>query len=84
MHLKTREEQKEAFAAAVKQRRDSGAKYCPKCFDRGFTGWNYTTHKYMACKCLLDYTLKLQQGEINAQIKAREEAEYQEFKKEVE
>jgi hypothetical protein len=58
---KSREEQAEDFAKMVELR---GGKYCNKCFDRGYNGWDVKYEFYIPCDCLLKAASKIEQQKL--------------------
>lgn len=51
MITKSRDKQKEDFKKMIKLR---GGKYCGKCLDLGYIGWDVELEYYQPCSCLLE------------------------------
>jgi hypothetical protein len=53
---KSKEQQYKDFAKMVELR---GGKYCNKCFDRGFNGYDTKLEMFIPCECILKHGMEL-------------------------
>jgi len=60
---KSKSEQKVDFEKLVELR---GGKYCNRCYDRGYDGYDAKLEMYIPCSCILKHGMKLEQKKLAA------------------
>lgn len=67
--MKTREEQKKDFEEMVELRKQMpGDKFCEKCNDQGYHGWDVADEYYIPCQCLLKLAHKIEIGNLTKEV----------------